>query len=327
MRLPPLNALRAFEAAARHLSLRKAAAELHVTPAAISHQIKTLERALGMPVFKRLPQRVELTPAGEALLPRLTAALENVAEAVASVQRLHRAGRVTVAAPPALAAKWLAPRLHRFTALFPDIDLNITADGSLIDSVREDSGEAGNLLEDADLAIRSGHGDYEGYVAHRLFSAYAIPMCSPRLLGGPHPLREPSDLRHHTLLHHETGLDQTDADRPNWSAWLKAAGVRGVNERRGPTFNQVAMAMEAAADGLGVVLGIPVVAAADLESGRLVMPFALSLPIEASYYLVHTEKSAREPSVAALRDWLRAEAASERWAEPPPVSIPAGLTD
>ncbi|MGH8517075.1 MAG: transcriptional regulator GcvA [Panacagrimonas sp.] len=327
MRLPPLNALRAFEAAARHLSLRKAAAELHVTPAAISHQIKSLERALGVPVFKRLPQRVELTPAGEALLPRLTAALEEVAEAVASVQRLQRAGRVTVAAPPALAAKWLAPRLHRFTALYPDIDLNITADGALIDSVREDSGEAGNLLEDADLAIRSGHGEYEGYIVRRLFSAYAIPMCSPRLLGGPHPLREPSDLRHHTLLHHETGLDQTDADRPNWSAWLKAAGVLGVNDRRGPTFNQVAMAMEAAADGLGVVLGIPVVAAADLESGRLVMPFALSLPIEASYYLVHTEKAAREPSVAALRDWLHAEALGERWAEPPPMAIPTGLAD
>ena len=328
MRLPPLNALRAFEAAARHLSLRKAAAELHVTPAAISHQIKSLERALGLPVFKRLPQRVELTPAGEALLPRLTAALEQVAEAVASVQRLQRTGRVTVAAPPALAAKWLAARLHRFTALYPDVDLHITADGALIDSVREDSGEAGNLLENADLAIRSGHGEYEGYVVHRLFSAYAIPMCSPRLLGGPHPLREPGDLRHHTLLHHETGLDQTDADRPNWSAWLKAAGVRGVNDRRGPTFNQVAMAMEAAADGLGVVLGIPVVAAADLESGRLVMPFPLSLPIEASYYLVYTEKAVREPSVAAMRDWLQAEALIERWAEPPPMlSQPSDLSD
>jgi LysR family transcriptional regulator, glycine cleavage system transcriptional activator len=162
---------------------------------------------------------------------------------------------------------------------------------------------------------------------HRLFSAYAIPMCSPRLLGGPHPLREPADLRFHTLLHHETGLDQTDADRPNWSAWLKAAGVRGVNDRRGPTFNQVAMAMEAAADGLGVVLGIPVVAAADLESGRLVMPFTLSLPIEASYYLVHTEKAAREPSVAAMRDWLKAEALGERWADPPPMPTSPGLVD
>lgn len=317
MRLPPLNSLRAFEAAARHLSLRKAAAELHVTPAAISHQIKSLEQSLGVPVFKRLPQHIELTAAGEALLPRLSAAFEQMSEAVISVQRLQHSGKVTVAAPPALASKWLAPRLHRFTALYPDIDLHITADLGLIDSVREDSGEGGNLLENADIAIRSGRGEYEGYVVELLFPAYAIPMCSPRLLSGAHPLRTPDDLRHHTLLHHETGMDQTDAERPNWSAWLRAAGVQGVNERRGPRFNQVAMAMEAAADGMGVVLGVPVIASSDLDSGRLVMPFALSLPIAASYFLIHTEKAAREPSVAALRNWLQDEARTERWARPP----------
>lgn len=317
MRLPPLNSLRAFEAAARHLSLRKAAAELHVTPAAISHQIKSLEQALGVPVFKRLPQHIELTAAGEALLPRLSAAFEQMNEAVASVQRLQHSGKVTVAAPPALASKWLAPRLHRFAAMYPDIDLHITAEVGLIDSVREDSGEGGNLIENADLAIRSGHGEYEGYAVELLFPAYAIPMCSPRLLAGAHPLRTPDDLRHHTLLHHETGMDQTDAERPNWSSWLRAAGVQGVNERRGPRFNQVAMAMEAAADGLGVVLGIPVVVSGDLESGRLVMPFSLSLPVAASYFLVHTENAAREPSVAALREWLIAEARAERWATPP----------
>ena len=327
MRLPPLNALRAFEAAARHLSLRKAAAELHVTPAAISHQIKSLELALGMPVFKRLPQHVELTSAGEALLPRLTEAFEQMAEAVAAVRRLQHSGQVTVGAPPALASKWLAPRLHRFTALYPDIDIHITAQSTLIDTVREDSGEGGNLIENADLAIRSGQGDYEGYVVERLFRIYATPMCSPRLLGGANPLRTPQDLRHHTLLHHETGMDQTDSERPNWTAWLKAAKVDGVNARRGPTFNQVQMAMEAAADGLGVVLGIPVVAAADLEAGRLVMPFQLSLPIAASYYLIHTEKSAREPSVAAMRDWLISEARGERWSDPPsepPTDAPLG---
>ncbi|MGQ0696942.1 MAG: transcriptional regulator GcvA [Panacagrimonas sp.] len=322
MRLPPLNALRAFEAAARHLSLRKAAAELHVTPAAVSHQIKSLEQALGVAVFKRLPQHIELTSAGEALLPRLSSAFEEIAEAVAGVRQLQHSGRVTVAAPPALAAKWLAPRLHSFASLYPDIDLHISADVALIDSVRQDSGEGGNLVENADIAIRSGHGDYEGYVVQRLFPAYAIPMCSPRLLAGPNPLRAPEDLRHHTLLHQETGLDQTDAERPNWATWLRAAGVHGVNEKRGPTFNQVAMAMEAAADGLGVVLGIPVVAAADLEAGRLVMPFSLSLPMAAAYYLIHTEKAAREPAVAALREWLVAEARNERWAEPP-LTVPA----
>jgi LysR family glycine cleavage system transcriptional activator len=330
MRLPPLNSLRAFEAAARHRSLRKAAAELHVTPAAISHQIKSLEQSLETLVFKRLPQHIELTAAGEALLPRLTEAFEQMSEAVAAVRRLKHSGQVTVAAPPALASKWLAPRLHRFAALYPDIDLHITAESTLIDTVREDSGEGGNLMENADLAIRSGHGEYEGYVVDPLFRIYATPMCSPRLLAGANPLRTPQDLRHHTLLHHETGMDQTDSERPNWTAWLKAARVEGVNARRGPTFNQVQMAMEAAADGLGVVLGIPVVAAADLESGRLVMPFQLSLPIAASYYLIHAEKAAREPSVAAMRDWLLSEASGERWADPPSErspDLPAPNTD
>lgn len=317
MRLPPLNALRAFESAARHLSLRKAAAELHVTPAAISHQVKALEQALGTAVFKRLPNHVELTAAGEALLPRLSSAFEEIADAVAAVRRLQHSGRVTLAVPPALASKWLSPRLHRFTALYPDVDLHISADAALLDSVREDSGEGGSLVEDADLAIRSGHGEYEGYTVTRLFGIYAVPMCSPRLLAGAHPLRTPEDLRHHTLLHHLTGLDQTDQERPNWETWLKAADVKGVNATRGPRFNQVAMAMEAAADGLGVVLGIPVVASADLDAGRLVIPFGLSLTMPAVYHLVHTPGATAHASVAALRDWIITEARHERWAEPP----------
>lgn len=316
-RLPPLNSLRAFEAAARHLSLRKAAAELYVTPAAISHQIKALEQALGVPVFKRLPQRVELTEAGEALLPHLTVALQHVADALSAIRRLQQQQRVEVAAPPALAAKWLAPRLSRFTALHPDVELHITADDALVDSVREDSGEAATLTQGADLAIRSGHGAYDGYVIQRLFPAYAIPMCSPRLLRGTHPLETPDDLRHHTLLHHETGIDQTDIERPNWAMWLKAAGVQGMSDRRGPTFNLISMATEAAADGLGVVLGVPVVAAHDLETGRLVMPFTLSLPMRTAYYLIHQEEAAEEPAVAAVRDWLISEARAERWATPP----------
>lgn len=317
MRLPPLNSLRAFEAAARHLSLRKAAAELYVTPAAISHQIKALEDSLGVPVFKRLPQRVELTDAGDALLPHLTAALRHVADAMATVRRLQQLQRVTVAAPPALAAKWLAPRLGRFTALHPDIDLHITADDALVDSVRADSGETDSLVLDADLAIRSGHGEYAGYAVQRLFPAYAIPMCSPRLLTGAHPLLTPDDLRHHTLLHHETGIDQTDTERPNWSMWLKAAGVQGLNDRRGPTFNLIGMATEAAADGLGVVLGVPVVAAHDLETGRLVMPFTLSLPMRTAYFLIHQGEVAKGSAVAAVIQWLAAEAQAERWAKPP----------
>ncbi len=317
MRLPPLNSLRAFEVAARHLSLRKAAAELHVTPAAVSHQIKALEAALGVPVFKRLPQRIELTAAGEALVPQLRAAIELVRAAVANVRQSQFSGRVTIAAPPAIASKWLAPRLRRFSALYPDINLHITAKITLVDSVREGEGDGGSLLEGADIAIRSGSGQYDNYTVEMMFPAYAVPMCSPDLLNGPKPLLTPDDLRHHTLLHHETGVDQTDAERPNWGVWLKAANVKGVNEKRGPTFNQVAMALEAAADSVGVVLGIPVVASADLESKRLVMPFALGLEVPAAYYLIHSRKALQEPSVAALREWLLNEARKERWTKPP----------
>lgn len=323
MRLPPLNALRAFESAARQMSLRKAAAELHVTPAAISHQVRTLETSLGVSLFRRLPGRVELTPAGEAFIGPLTEAFEQLAEAVTKVRRLQHAGRVTVAAPPAFAAKWLAPRLHRFTAQYQDIDLRISADGSLIDIVREDTGDTGHLLEEADLAIRSGDGDYPGYVIERLFPAYATPMCHPRLLEGEHALKTPDDLRHHTLLHYSMGAESEAIDRPNWAVWLEAAGVKGIQARRGPTFNQVAMAIEAAADGMGVVLGIPVVAAADLETRRLVMPFSLALRVKADYYLVHTEDALREPAVTAFRNWLIEEAGNERWVRPPQ----AGTTD
>lgn len=319
MRLPPLNALRSFESAGRHLSLRKAAQELHVTPAAISHQVKALEQTLELSLFKRLPRRVVLTPAGEVFLPLLSDAFERMTEAVTAVKRLQGSGRVTIGAPPALASKWLAPRLHSFMALHPEIDLRISADESFIDGAGAESGEP-TVMADTDIAIRSGSGDYPDHVSRLLFSAYALPMCSPRLLAGEHPLRAPEDLRHHTLLHYQFDFDDSRSDRPTWAAWLKAAGLGDIEPRRGPTFNQVAMAIEAAADGLGVVLGIPVIAAADLAAGRLLMPFALSMPVGADYHLVHSADAAREPAVAVFRDWLIAEAHGERWAHPPDAS-------
>lgn len=315
MRLPPLNALKSFESAGRHLSLRKAAAELHVTPAAISHQVKALEATLGISLFRRLPRRVELTPAGETFLPLLSDAFERMGDAVAAVRRLQGSGRVAIGAPPAMASKWLGPRLHGFMALHPEIDLRISADESFIDGGAE-PGEV-NLVGDADIAIRSGSGQYPDLVSQRLFSTYALPMCSPRLLDGEHPLRSPEDLRHHTLLHYRFDFEEADPDRPTWATWLKAAGIDDIESHRGLTFNQVAMAIEAAVDGLGVVLGIPVIAANDLDNGRLLIPFALSLPMEADYYLVHTPEAVREPAVALFRDWLVAEAARERWAQPP----------
>ncbi|MGH8445936.1 MAG: transcriptional regulator GcvA [Solimonas sp.] len=321
MRLPPLNALRAFEAAARHSSVYKAAQELHVTPAAVSHQIKSLEEHLGVVLFKRLPRRIELTPAGEACLPKLTAAFAQMAEAVAAAQQLAHAGRLMVSVPPALAAKWLIPRLSKFRDTNPDIDLRISARQTLVDRARGEFDQSANLLEGGDIAIRFGDGDYPGLASHKLFTSYSLPMCSPKLLeAGPHPLREPDDLRHHTLLHYENDNATVDVGRPNWASWLKAAGVRGVNTRRGPTFNHVTLAMQAAADGLGVVLGIPLMAGEEVADGRLVAPFALSLPTGASYYLVHQEAMSRDPSLVAFRDWMLAEAHSDPWAQPKVVA-------
>lgn len=325
-RLPPLNALRAFEAAARNGSIDKAARELHVTPAAVSHQVKALENRLGVALFRRLPRRIELTSAGEALLPKLTSGFALLGEAVDSVQRQAYPGRVLLNVPQGLGSKWLMGKLPHFAGLYPDIDLRIAARATLADSARREQGDTENLLEGGDLVIRFGHGNYPDHVVHKLFGSFALPLCSPRLLQGPHALRTPADLRYHTLLHYQHDV-MLDMDRPTWSTWLKEAGVRGINTARGPTFNHVTLAMEAAADGMGVVLGVPIVASADLESGRLVAPFPLHLPLASAYYLVHAENADREPAVAAFRDWLLKEARNERWAQPGRVVAAAGPTE
>ena len=316
MRLPPLNALRAFEATARHSSVHKAAKELHVTPAAVSHQIKALEEHFGFDLFKREPRRLRLTPAAEASLPTLTAAFAQMAEAVAIAQQFANAGRVTVSAPPAITAKWMIPRLGRFRSSYPDIDLHIAARQSMRDAASGDA-EPANPLEDADIAIRFGPGDYPDYEVHKLFDSYTLPMCSPKLLEGEHPLRTPDDLRYHTLIHYESDNAMMDVGRPNWASWLKAAGVRGINTRRGTTFNHVTIALRAAEDGLGVVLGTPITAAAELASGRLVTPFALSLPLGVAYHLIYAASSKQQPSVMAFRDWILSEARDDPWANRP----------
>lgn len=315
MRLPPLNALRAFEAAARHCSVHKAAKELNVTPAAVSHQIKTLEEHFGFDLFKREPRRLRLTPAAEACLPTLTAAFGHLAEAVAIAQQYAHAGRVTVSAPPAIAAKWMIPRLGRFRDLHPDIDLRIAARQSMRD-LGGDGEASGSPLEDADIAIRFGAGDYPDYVAHKLFDAYTLPMCSPKLLSGEHPLRTPEDLRFHTLIHYQSDNAMMDVGRPNWVSWLKAAGVRNINTRRGPTFNHVTLALRAAEDGLGVVLGTPITAAAELREGRLVTPFELSLPLGVAYYLLYAPTAKQQPAVMAFRDWILNEARNDTTRDP-----------
>lgn len=318
MRLPPLNALRAFEAAARHRSILKAAQELHVTPAAVSQQVKAVEAHLGTALFRRLPRRIELTEPGERLLARLTPAFGQIFDAVAEAQ-LRQPGRkdgLLISTPPAFGSNWLLSRLPRLQKIYPDLPLRIATRATMADEVLKVSDHPDDIFEGSDIAIRFGDGHYPGCSVHKLFSLHSTPMCSPALIDGRHPLQEPADLRHHTLLHAQNDVPGLDAGWPKWAEWLEAAEVRHVNARRGPVFNHVALAIEAAADGMGVVLSTPLLAAAELDRGRLTVPFHLSLMLKSAYYLVYSQAGAANAEVIAFRDWILAEAEQECWARP-----------
>lgn len=310
--LPPLNGLRAFESAARHLSFSKAAEELHVTPAAISHQIKSLEDLLGFSLFHRLNRGLALTPAARDCLPLLSRGFRDLGEAVRQLRRHEHASRaLTLGVAPSFAGKWLLPRLDRFYNQQPDVELQIIAGRNLIDSwpLARRFGEDFRD-DDLDLAIRFGLGDYPGCRVDKLMSATAAPLCSPELLAR-RPLRTPQDLRHHRLLHDATAYE----NRPDWQAWLQRFGGGGIDADRGVYFNHAALALEAAVGGQGVVLTLLPLAAADLAAGRLVKPFAakMELQLSAAYYLITPPANDKLPQVVAFRRWLLDEAhAAER---------------
>ena len=296
-RLPPLNALRAFEAAARHLSFTRAAAELHVTQTAISHQIKALEERLGVRLFRRLPRGLLLTEAAQRLLPPVRDAFDQIAAATERLAAGGASATLTVSVLPSFAAKWLVPRLGRLRAAHPDLDLRISASSELVDFARDD----------VDVGIRMGSGVYPGLRTQRLFGEALVPVCSPLLREGPHPLLRPEDLAHHVLLH--------DEDYAGWELWLRLAGVPGVLARRGPVFTDSGMVVQAAAEGQGVALARRVLAAGDLAAGRLVQPFDVSIPHDLAYYLVCPEATAEQPKIAAFRSWLLAESQREARAD------------
>jgi len=289
-RLPPLNALRAFEAAARLLSFTRAADELAVTQAAVSHQIKALEEWIGVPLFRRVNRGLLLTDAGQALLSVLRDALDRIAAATERLRAGPRTGQLVVSALPSFAAKWLVPRLPRFQAAHPNIELHLHAAVALVDFTRDP----------VDLALRFGAGRWAGVEAIRLLDEEVTPVCSPALLAGGHPLREPADLRHYTLLHDDFELD--------WQTWLDAAGVSGVDASRGPRFTGSDHLVQAALAGHGIALGRGALVADDLAAGRLVRPFALSLPSEWAYYIVYPAGAGNRPKIAAFRDWILGEA-------------------
>lgn len=310
-RLPPLNALKAFEAAARHLSVKKAAVELNVTPAAVSHQIRALEEYLGIQLFHRYNRALELTDAARVSLPKMREGFDCLAQAVERLRTHHSPGMLTVSAAPSFAARWLMPRLHRFLVAHPEIDVRISARVRRISvNGKDDVAERATLenwLDDSNVAIIYGHGHYPGLHVSKLLELMLTPVCSPKLLEGEHPLRTPADLKHHMLLHDDTG-DMYDGES-FWEVWLKAANVSGIDINRGPHFSHAVLAFEAALEGMGVLASIPVLASEEIAAGRLVTPFELRVPLASAYYLVCQESAATRPAVAAFNNWLIAEAA------------------
>jgi len=298
----PFNALRAFEAAARHSSFKLAAEELFVTPAAISQQIKFLEDTLGVELFHRYNRKIQLTAAAKRGLPELEQGLSHLVAAVNLIKTPAESSSLTVWMSPSFAAKWLMPRLSSFRAQYPDIDLNISGSRDLIDknSVSNTIPAESFRRHQVDIAIRFGNGDYPGCRVDKLFSVSAIPLCSPELRDGKVPLTKPEDLQHHTLLHDDTPYE----GRPRWANWLKAAGAGDIDSSHGMSFNSVTLALAAAIDGQGVVLTLQALAEDDIAAGRLVTPFDLSLPLEQAYYVISLEEQSDEPNIKHFHDWL-----------------------
>jgi LysR family glycine cleavage system transcriptional activator len=296
-RLPALNALRAFEAAARHLSFTRAAEELNVTPGAISQQIRQLEEFAGAPLFRRTGRQVLLTDAGQAALPLLTSAFEMMAEAVHHMRAPARRDRLMISSAPSFAAKWLAHRLDRFQEEHGESEVWVSADLALTDF----------NSTDIDLAIRYGKGNYEGLRTEKIMSESVLPVCSPDLLKGANPLRSPADLSNHVLLHDES--PESDPSCPDWKSWLAARGVTTVDPSRGPRFNQSSLVVEAAAAGRGIALAKHAIAASDLANGRLVAPFADgSADIDFAYWIVWPKWRTPSKLARSFMHWLKAEA-------------------
>jgi LysR family transcriptional regulator, glycine cleavage system transcriptional activator len=292
-RLPSLNALKAFEAAARHQSFTKAAQELSVTQGAVSHQVKALEAELGLRLFNRERQRLVITAAGKSYLDVVRDAFDRLAVGTNRLLQLQKTGALTVTTSPNFASKWLVHRLGRFVESHPDIDLRVSASLQHIDFARED----------VDVAVRHGDGQWSGLSVTRLCVEELFPVCSPKFMRGRKALLSPADLRNHTLLHIN--------DRRDWSKWLEAAGVPATDIERGPIFNQASMAIDSAVDGQGIALARSALAAWDLRAGRLVRPLALAMKAPYAYWIVCPKSTAELPKIATFRDWLMAEAAED----------------
>lgn len=289
----PLNGLKAFEAAARHLSFTRAAAELHVTQAAVSHQVKTLELRLGVKLFRRLPKSLLLTDEGQALLPELHDAFERMARALARVSSERGAATLSVTTLTTFALTWLVSRLPRFQAAHPEIEVRLATTAQIVDFARED----------VDIAIRYGDGRWPGLVVTKLFDDELTPLC-----GRAHRdrLHRPEDLRHVPLI---DASSVEPASVGDWSTWLAAAGIPDLPLNLGARFNSTKIGVQAAIDGLGVAIGSPYLFNEDIVAGRLFQPFPLTVSHGKAYWLVHQEAAGDRRKVKAFRDWILAETA------------------
>jgi LysR family glycine cleavage system transcriptional activator len=304
MRAPNhLNALRAFESAARHLSYVRAAEELNVTPAAIGQLVRSLEDTLSVTLFHRAtagPARLELTDAARDALGDLQEGFDRLAIAVAKLKSRGARATITVTVPPALAEKWLLKRVERFQSLFPEYDLQVDTNGRIVDFT----------IDRVDVGIRFGAGRWPGLTAMRLFSDDFFPVCSPSIITDDKPLRGPDDLKHHTLIHDVSMRGERLF--PTWSSWLRRAGCTDVNAERGLQINDSAAAYNAAIAGGGVALGRSVLVADDLAAGKLVRPFGEAQSFEFAYYVVHRNEDTVKPAIAAFKGWLFEEASDNQ---------------
>ncbi len=298
-KLPPLNALRAFEAAARHMSLTTAAAELHVTQAAVSHQVKSLEDHVGVKLFRRLPRGLLLTEAGQRLLPELREAFDRLARAVTRLDADSGKGQLAISLTTTMVL-WLVPRLARFQAAHPGIAVKLMSSIHAVDFT----------VEDVDAAIRFGNGRWPGLRADKLFDDVLTPLCSPGLAA---QLKSYDDLRRVPII---TLWDDPD----EWPIWLKAAGLEGFDYRGGPQFDSTRIAVQAAIAGVGVAIGPAFMYAEEIAAGRLCQPFALTAMNKRSWHFVSPERTADRPKIRAFREWLLGEAAAALKALPAPAS-------
>lgn len=319
-RLPPLNSLRVFEAAARHLSFKEAANELSITQAAVSHQIKSLEDYLGVQLFKRAGRGVQLTEAARACLPKLREGFDSLAAAVETIHLRADETDLQITAPPVFTARWLMPRLADFAKREPKIDVRVVSSSKMVDAGALDSAQLVGSFdlrsESSGVEIHLGAGDYPGYRADKLFGVSTVVVASPELVKGKPTIREPADLANHTLLH-DDAMDLV-AHGHAWVKWLEVAGVADkVDGTRGPHFSSNILSLEAASQKLGIALALRPLVDADLASGRLCAPFKVAMTPRSAYYLVCPEVIADRPAVVAFRRWLLSQAQEKKVALTP----------